>query len=335
MISLHLSRLCICSILMAGQVAAQNSFGEAQSGGFGQPDIQQPGFGGQQPGYGGQQPGYGGQQPGYAGQQPGFGGQQPGYAGQQPGFGGQQPGYGGQQPGYGGQQPGYAGQQPGFGGQQSGYGGQQPGYAGQQPGFGGQQPGYGGQQPGYAGQQPGFGGQQPGSTGGANPQVVQFLDQMAQYERQDMGVQATQNLHTGQMHGPTPASIPGGQLITTRGIFDLVQGQQVQYLLFDVLGAQEMLPGAIPAAQASSPGQFGDQISQQMGAYLQQATGGNTQVPLIFYCASRECWMSYNAALRAINLGYSNVLWYRGGLEAWKQAGFPTMPAGYAGNGRQ
>jgi rhodanese-related sulfurtransferase len=31
--------------------------------------------------------------------------------------------------------------------------------------------------------------------------------------------------------------------------------------------------------------------------------------------------MSYNAALRAINLGYRNVLWYRGGVEAWKAGG--------------
>jgi hypothetical protein len=33
--------------------------------------------------------------------------------------------------------------------------------------------------------------------------------------------------------------------------------------------------------------------------------------------------MSYNAALRAINLGYKNVLWYRGGIEAWQRAGLP------------
>ena len=35
--------------------------------------------------------------------------------------------------------------------------------------------------------------------------------------------------------------------------------------------------------------------------------------------------MSYNASLRAIALGYTNVLWYRGGIEAWKQAGLPVQ----------
>lgn len=38
--------------------------------------------------------------------------------------------------------------------------------------------------------------------------------------------------------------------------------------------------------------------------------------------------MSYNAALRAINLGYRNVLWYRGGIEAWQAAGQPLQPSG-------
>lgn len=46
---------------------------------------------------------------------------------------------------------------------------------------------------------------------------------------------------------------------------------------------------------------------------------------MVLYCLSQQCWMSYNAALRAINLGYTNVLWYRGGIESWRQSGPPTQ----------
>jgi PQQ-dependent catabolism-associated CXXCW motif protein len=323
----RLSRKAALAAVLLGALApgghAQNSFGQAPAGGFGQ---QQPGFG-QQPGQGGfaGQPGMGQQpgQDGFAGQ-PGFA-QQPGQGGfaqQQPGFG-QQPGQGGfsqQQPGFG-QQPGQGGfaqQQPGFG-QQPG----QSGFAGQ-PGFG-QQPGQGG----FGQQQPGFG-QQPGQGGFGQPQQPQQnpLQQLAQMEMQDFGVPASPQLHEGAMHGPTPTSLPGGQVITTLGLVELIQGRQTPYLLFDVLGGPETLPGAIPAAGAAQPGSFQDQVQQQMGQFLQQATQGNTQVPLIFYCQSTQCWMSYNAALRAVNLGYSNVLWYRGGIEAWKYAGGPTMPPG-------
>lgn len=154
------------------------------------------------------------------------------------------------------------------------------------------------------------------------------LDRLMQMERQDFGVPPTDQLHNGPMHGMTPASIPGGQVITTKGLVALVQGQQAPYLLFHVLDWPEALPGAIPAVGAAMPGSFNDQNQQAFGQYLQQITQGNTQIPLVFYCASLECWMSYNASLRAIKLGYQNVLWYRGGLDAWKRAGFQTVQLG-------
>lgn len=175
------------------------------------------------------------------------------------------------------------------------------------------------QQQGYPQQQ-----QQPQQQGFNNGGK---LDQLMQMERQDYGVPATSQLHNGAMHGPTPASIPGGQLITTKGLSELVQGRQTPYFLFDVLGGQETLPGAMPAVWMSQPGSFNDQTQQQLSQMLQQGTQGRKDVPMIFYCMSTQCWMSYNAALRAINAGYSNVLWYRGGIEAWKAAGLPTQPA--------
>ncbi len=155
---------------------------------------------------------------------------------------------------------------------------------------------------------------------GASPQ--------AQAERQDLGVAPTAQLHTGAMHGPTPNEIPGGQVITTQGLKQLIDGKQAPLLLLDILGGQQVIPGAQFAVPAAQPGSFGDTTQQQFGQFLQQATRGNKEMPLVLYCQSRECWMSYNAALRAINLGYTNVLWYRGGIEAWQAAGLPVQQAG-------
>jgi PQQ-dependent catabolism-associated CXXCW motif protein len=170
------------------------------------------------------------------------------------------------------------------------------------------------QQPAYPAQQPAYPDAQPASPGGD-------LDQLMQMERQDYGVTPTSQLHSGAMHGPTPVSIPGGQVITTKGLIDLVKGQQGGALLFDVLGGPETIPGALAAVPASQPGSFSDLTEQEFGGFLKQMTQGNQQTPLVFYCQSTQCWMSYNAALRAINMGYTNVLWYRGGIEAWKMAG--------------
>ena len=165
----------------------------------------------------------------------------------------------------------------------------------------------------------------PAPTGGTAD-----LDKLMLVERQDFGIKPTSELHTGSMHGPTPASIPGGQLITTKGLVALLANQQVRAQVFDILGGPELIPGAVPAVPASQPGSFSDQTQQEFGRFLQQVTQGNKETPLVFYCLSIQCWMSYNASLRAINMGFQNVLWYRGGIEAWKAAGQKVQPHGQA-----
>jgi PQQ-dependent catabolism-associated CXXCW motif protein len=160
-----------------------------------------------------------------------------------------------------------------------------------------------------------------GGRGGAD------LDRLMQVERREFGVAPTPELYAGPMHSPTPASIPGAQLVTTKGLVALVRDHQVPFVLVDVLGGPQTLPGAIPAAWASQPGSFNDQVQQQFGSLLRQATRGNSDTPVVFYCLSSHCWMSYNAALRAVHLGYRNVLWYRAGMEGWQAAGMPLQPA--------
>jgi PQQ-dependent catabolism-associated CXXCW motif protein len=200
--------------------------------------------------------------------------------------------------------------------------------------FGGAQGG-GGQTPppGFApaGQMPQVGQMpqgMPGQQGPQGPQVTQGtgapsnLDQLEAWERSDAGVAPSSQLHDGAMHGPTPNRIPGGQVISTKGLLPLINGSSgVPVLVLDVLGNPQLqLPNAAPAVFAAQPGDFNDQVQQQFGQLLMQLTQGNKQIPIVTYCQGPQCWMSYNAALRAIALGYRNVLWYRGGLEAWQLA---------------
>lgn len=146
------------------------------------------------------------------------------------------------------------------------------------------------------------------------------LDQLMAWERQDMRVAPKRELHSGPMHGPTPNQIPGGQVITTKGLLPLLQ-QGMTVHVFDSLGGEQTLPNAIPAVWTAQGGSYDDATQQQMAQMLRQLTRGNNVAPLVFYCGGPQCWMSYNSALRAIQLGYRNVLWYRGGMEAWHKAG--------------
>jgi PQQ-dependent catabolism-associated CXXCW motif protein len=151
--------------------------------------------------------------------------------------------------------------------------------------------------------------------------------QQQQWERRDMGVMPPRALHDGPFHGPTPSQIPGGQVITTQGLVPLLQQRELPVHVFHVLGGGQALPGAVAIPWASQGGSFDDVTQEQLGQLLRQLTRGRADSPLVFYCASAECWMSYNAAARAIRLGYRNVLWYRGGLEAWGRAGLPLGSA--------
>ncbi|MBV8923410.1 PQQ-dependent catabolism-associated CXXCW motif protein [Bradyrhizobium sp.] len=55
---------------------------------------------------------------------------------------------------------------------------------------------------------------------------------------------------------------------------------------------------------------------------LARASGGNKQAPLVIYCLS-DCWMSWNAAKRALAYGYSDVAWYPEGTDGWARANLP------------
>ena len=161
----------------------------------------------------------------------------------------------------------------------------------------------------------------------ALPGTTAQPDAKGSAELRDLGVAPTDRLRDGAMHGPTPTSIPGAQVVTTAQLVQLLKANPDGVRVFDVLGAPERLPGALNALPAHQSGNFDDAVQREFGQYLQQVTKGRPDMRLVFYCSSTMCWMSYNAALRAARLGHRHVLWYRGGLEAWKAAGQPVQSA--------
>jgi PQQ-dependent catabolism-associated CXXCW motif protein len=56
---------------------------------------------------------------------------------------------------------------------------------------------------------------------------------------------------------------------------------------------------------------------------LARASGDNRATLLVFYCLV-DCWMSWNAAKRALSYGYANVAWYPEGTDGWQRAGLPV-----------
>jgi PQQ-dependent catabolism-associated CXXCW motif protein len=59
---------------------------------------------------------------------------------------------------------------------------------------------------------------------------------------------------------------------------------------------------------------------------LERITNGDRAKWLVFYCLA-NCWMSWNAAKRALAMGYRNVAWYPEGTDGWQASGLPLQPA--------
>jgi len=146
------------------------------------------------------------------------------------------------------------------------------------------------------------------------------------YEDKDWGIAPTTTAKRAPFHAPTPISIPGGRVIKTLELKALLE-QLPSLVVVDVLAGRNRLtvPGAYSMAGAGDPQFFGAEkarLSEALGKLLE----GDKSRPVVFLCSGSECWISYNAALHAIDAGFKDVLWFRGGTDAWKGAGLDVKP---------
>lgn len=135
---------------------------------------------------------------------------------------------------------------------------------------------------------------------------------------------------------PTPATLQGARVLSTDQAYDLWRGRTAVFI--DALPAVPRPQGFAPDAvwrdkpRHDIPGSvwlpdtgYGE-LAPVMESYfetgLRKATGGDMGKPLVFYCL-RDCWMSWNAAKRALAIGYRNVSWYPEGTDGWSEAGHP------------
>jgi PQQ-dependent catabolism-associated CXXCW motif protein len=144
-------------------------------------------------------------------------------------------------------------------------------------------------------------------------------------EDRDWGIAPTNRLRLPPYHAPTPREIPGARVVSTRELQAMLAGPNPP-ILIDVLSEEGhvTLPGAAWFSGAGRGTNFMDPLQSVLVQVLGRLTGGDKARPMAFFCAGSQCWLSYNAALRAAAAGYTKVYWYRGGVEAWVDAGLPT-----------
>jgi PQQ-dependent catabolism-associated CXXCW motif protein len=135
---------------------------------------------------------------------------------------------------------------------------------------------------------------------------------------------------------PTPATLQGATVLSSAQAEALWRDKRAAFV--DVL-AQAPRPKNLPQdvvwrdkARADIPGslwlpdtgygELSDAMQDYLVAGLRKAQAGDPSRPLVFYC-QRDCWMSWNAAKRALTLGFKPVDWYPDGVDGWREAGLP------------
>jgi PQQ-dependent catabolism-associated CXXCW motif protein len=139
---------------------------------------------------------------------------------------------------------------------------------------------------------------------------------------------------------PVPATLRGAKVIGTDEVEAIWHSHVASFV--DVM-PRPPRPRDLPAGtlwrdkpRANIPGSvwlpdtgYGELASSMAGYFadgLDKASHGDRARMLVLYCVA-DCWMSWNAAKRALALGYSNVAWYREGTDGWQAALLPLQDA--------
>ena len=146
---------------------------------------------------------------------------------------------------------------------------------------------------------------------------------------------------TGPINSPVPQTISGGTVIRTPDLKELLERPGI--VLVEVSNAprrpENLAPGApwLPKAHIVIPGSLwipgagmgviAPEVDASFRDQLARATDNDSDRLIVVYCHER-CWLSWNAAKRAIGYGYRRVHWYPEGIEGWRAAGLHTSTAG-------
>ena len=88
---------------------------------------------------------------------------------------------------------------------------------------------------------------------------------------------------------------------------------------------RDSIPGAIWLPNVGY-GAIAEATDRYFREGLAEATGDDPAHPVLFFCLD-ACWMSWNAAKRALGHGYHEVYWLPQGTDGWSALGYPLARA--------
>lgn len=149
-----------------------------------------------------------------------------------------------------------------------------------------------------------------------------------------------QGYRTDNYRAPVPATLSGARVLSTDEAAAIWRAGYAAFI--DVL-PRPPKPANLPVATIwrdkprlnipgsiwlpdTGYGMLAEVTEDYLKRGLARASGGDKAKLLVMYCEA-SCWMSWNAAKRALSYGYSNVAWYPEGTDFWEAADLPLAPS--------
>jgi len=122
--------------------------------------------------------------------------------------------------------------------------------------------------------------------------------------------------------GETPPTSPVARTVGASELRALMAGPRPP-LLLDVATGRERrsLPGAAWLPGAGSCDRDEPTLQPRFAARMAELSAGDKARPVVVFCPNRNCWLSYNAAIRLSRAGHTNIAWFRDGTEGWTRDG--------------
>lgn len=113
-----------------------------------------------------------------------------------------------------------------------------------------------------------------------------------------------------------PPGIPGAVNVTAEEVVELILSKP-DLVIIDARMNGEYAKGHIEGAV--------NILNTSMQQQDLEAAAPDKTMPIIVYCNGERCLRSSDAVSKAMEWGYRNVFWFRGGWREWTDKGLPVI----------
>lgn len=113
-----------------------------------------------------------------------------------------------------------------------------------------------------------------------------------------------------------PKSIAGATILSAEEVVELILSNP-DMIVIDSRKKTEYLKGHIEGAI--------NLLNTELTREDLEAVAPDKSQTLLFYCNGRRCLRSSDSISKAIEWGYSNIFWFRGGWQEWSEKRLPVI----------